>query len=213
MAWTWNEGDIVELTFQGRLYNQLIMTVLHYRLKTAATPDGETASQSFKDAITDPGGVWAKYIACLSHDWSAELVAVQRVHVVRQRRYEYPMVAAGGQAGDAGTANVQASIEKWTELATPRHDKKGEGQVGRIAIPAVPQNRYLGGNLLDLYRTGEMKNLADILSTTITDGVANVWVPIIWHRKGTTKTFDDIKGCTVKATVRTEYRRTVGVGK
>jgi hypothetical protein len=213
MAWDWTVDDIAEVTFIGSLYNQLTMTVLHFRPSLLTTTDGGTAAADLLDKLIQATEHWDKYRACLSNDWKGQGITIQRVADERMRNFFFPRTEIGLINVSAGTGNTNGSLEKYTELATKKKVKHAEGQVGRIAVPALPQSVYSEGNLTDAFYVGPMQLLANKVVEVVTTALGNEWTPILWHRKGVSKKYDDVTGCTPKRTVRVIRRRTVGVGK
>lgn len=212
MAWSWNVGDIAEVTFEGVLFGQVTMTVLRYRLKTAGLSGGKEASDDLEAKLIDVGEVWNLYIKCLSSDWHATGNTIQRIHDTRMRAYFYDLSDPGDINVSANTANTAAVITTFTELSTKRSEEKHEGQTGALHLPAIPWDRYVDGLLTNAYIGGPILDLTEKLPAPIVTAGGNTWQLIIYHPKGTTKVFDDVVGAFGQRTMRTMRRRTVGRG-
>jgi len=202
-------NDVVQLTFWSRLFNQQLMTVLHYRVgvaQTATTEDHVTLEawlQDFADITKEP---FASMIAAtsLSVDW--ERVTLQKVKPTRSIYVAKTVTVPGEWATVAETANVCGSVTK-------RSTNSSRRGVGHVQWPPLAANQMENGVLEGAFYAGEFDDMAVGLSFAPTVGTGTqeaTLVPCL-PAGGSNTTFD-VFSTVPQRTVRTMHRRTVGLG-
>lgn len=203
-------NDVVQFTLRGLLFNQRILTVLHYSV--SVTTGGSTETQ-LGDAAADFGAnlggqtVVDKYMACAAPNLTVTECRAQRVSPTRSIYMSAALTRSGGQALECLTPNIAASLEKRT--ATP-----GRKGVGRWQLAALATDTYVAGVLTDAFVLGPMTDLATEMmkSWTKVTGGAITFVPCIFN-PGTTPPFSPLLAVVPKNTVRTMHRRSLLVGE
>jgi len=200
-------GSILEFTVVGELAGQTIMSVFHYRVKTAST---KLTPQLEQDAfILDVWGLGAgdfraEYNACLPGNYSSKFVRAQFIWPARQRASQ-DVTADTGARGGAPMPNVAAVITKKTSLA-------GRSQIGSLHIPTGSDEDIVEGELVIGFKT-DLEVLATNLvgDKVVIDG-GGVYTNVIYHREEPVDPWDDITDTVVQSTSRVMRRRTKGLG-
>lgn len=210
-------GDLLLLTFRGTLYGQRVMNTFWYSLRTlnlTNTPTLETLSNQINVQM-GLGSAWlAAYRDCLSENYQINQLWVQRVFPTRIMKEVYDVDDAGTHTDTGLTANMQASIMRRTEVASP-------GNIGgvRIALPndvTACSNGFVTG----AYKA-KLQAFANKMDDIITCAVGTDIEPVLPTRlppvppakQGVIDGSRDIARITVMDTVRTLSRRTVGRGE
>lgn len=202
--------DVVQVSIRGLLFNQRILTVLHYVVSVAGSGSTETNLENiaadFAGAATAQD-VINKYVAATSLDLGLSEIRAQRVFPTRTVYKAFAIARSGGDADNAATANMAASILKQTN--TP-----GRRGIGRMQLAGLPNNAIAAGLLQDAYRLGALTDLANELKkgwSTVT-GTAITLQPCLYN-PGATPAYSIIVGTVPEITVRTMHRRTVLLGE
>lgn len=207
-------GDIIQVSFQGRLYNQTTLNIRHYFVTTLGpTPDALVEFDGMFTYLMTAGGVVDSMRRIASVDWTIQNVVFQRIRLTRNARYIKPVNLTGSDASAANTANVAASVTLQTDLSTERKAKRMTGYVGRFELAAVPSVQYNNGILLPAY-VANLSELGRQLQHQIVSPTGSTFQSIIFHRNqpGTVAAGTPITAWTAQATVRTQRTRTVGKG-
>lgn len=148
MAYTVGVGGILELTVQGILFDQRVMNVFHYRVKTiGSVTDGNNLLQEMVDIWVQGGGMHEKLVSCIAQNVTNINVREQWVTPIRYRAKEFTVALDNGMdPTDCELPYVSASVE----LAGEKADRHG---VGRKSIFGVPTSRYNDGRPTAAYLT------------------------------------------------------------
>lgn len=204
-------GDIYETRFNYTLYGQRLMNVLHYK-QLIADPAGTNPANLVIDGLQVAGGMQAVIRQAIPSDCSLDSIDAQLIYPTRKRYIRRVVGLPGQWESAATTANVAASIEKYTALA-------GRNQVGRIQIPISPlADACVGG-----FTTPDMRAALQDIAAQIpfvlhaADSVLAQFGPVLFHRQNPQTpnippSYNDIAGAFAMDTVRVMTRRTVGRG-
>lgn len=202
-------GSILELRFKGRVNGQIVQTSLHYSVAVVSSDAQGTEESDFLDQITFVGQtILPAYMACMATNYTLESVEAQFVAPTRFVAVIQAHNEAGSSPGGASDAqNLHASLIERTALA-------GKKYRAILKPPALPTSWALLGMLTQAALAGFI-TLASRLRVPVAPALGGgVYNPVIWHRKllpGQNST--GITSIMVAPTVRTQYRRTIGVGK
>lgn len=142
MGYDISAGAVMQITFEGRLYGQQVMTVMNYIYKDTPTLDGPSLIEEAIIQVNVAGaGLYDKYIACMSED--VQLLQ-QHYQFVSPVRYAFvtniPAAGNGTIAQPAKTANI-------SQVVTRRTQKAGRDQISNLHIPGVPTDEVNAGLL------------------------------------------------------------------
>lgn len=205
MAYSLNVGDIVEVTYRGTLFGQVVMIVLHYRY-TGAAPiaNGQGALQVLLTDLQGAGQLRDALLGCMCPEANIGVQRAQVVYPTRQVYLDNNVGIAGTNAGACTTPNVSGVIIK-------RPDQAGRGRAGSVHVPGTPAASQVGG----AWNAGYMAtlgNLGDLLNDQYDFSAGmNDATPVIWSRVRPT-TPSVVIGHTVNPYVRTMHRRTPLLG-
>lgn len=214
MAYNLAVGDIIQVTFEGALYNQTILNIRHLQMATlVGAGDAHTEFDGILTYFMTPGGLIDSFRAIISADYTLVNVVFQKIRPSRYAKYVKPVNLAGSDAGHANTANVAAVLTLQTDLATARAQKRNTGYIGAFHIPGVVSSQYIGGSLFPGYVTN-MGLFGQQLIHNVVGATGSNYTPIIFHRNqpGTVAAATPITAFTPQPTVRTQRTRTVGKG-
>lgn len=201
-----NTGEIVSITFMGRLFGQRVMNVLHYRVTASSTdPTYEGAAYKLAAAMqvgtASPG---LSMLAAQGPEYRLESIRCQLVHPVRERYVEYPVNNSGTNAGNCTSPNVSAVIIKKAAAIT-RHG------LGTFHLPGIPETGYVAGALTGAYTT-LMTTIAAKLLNDVTPVLEVLTVqPVLWTPADGIVYFPLVTAYVIP-TLRIMRRRTVGLG-
>lgn len=205
MAYDVTNGAIMQMQFEGKLYNQQVMTVMTYQYQGTATEEGGNVINEVEGVVTGVGGLWTKWLDCMSEDVQGCFRTYQWVNPAR---YAYQIrgidtPSFGGIALTCPTPNISQAVVRRTELA-------GRTEVSTLKLPGVPADRIAGGLLLEpqltvLYDFGA-KSIEQI---DLTSG--SKMVPVPYHRAAPSLVNPLIFHYPDNE-VRTMHRRRVGLG-
>jgi hypothetical protein len=204
MAYEINNGAILQVLLRGNLFGQECMNTLHYRYSGPVAASGQALLETIalSPAFTAMEATWN---ACISQDVSNMNTALQWIYPLRYRAFTVPMIPAIGDAGVTGTANTAASIAFFADNAT-RHG------VANKHIFGVPTNVMINGELSDAYVNTKLSIFAESYKTPLFIAAGQGLDPIIYNRQTPANSLA-IVSYRVNTLVRTQRRRTVGVGK
>lgn len=200
-----NAGDILEVRLRGVLFEQHVMTVLHYKI-TDVEPD-ILLSVCITALNTDLGGVddlYDSYYKCLSEDYTAQDTEIQRIAPLRQIAYNFePYAGIGNVASTALPPGVSMAVTK-------RAEGSGRDCVGGCRLPAVP-TLFNDAGRVTLLGTDALQQFCDQLKqVSEVTGVAT-FTPIILHRASPSDS-QIVYDAFPMDTIRTMSRRVVGRG-
>jgi hypothetical protein len=201
-------GSIIEITYIGRLLDQLTMSVRHYYVAAqSTTPSVTDEIDNILGHFSDMGvgSVLPAYLQVIPEEMTVERVAAQMVAPDRLRR-QTDTIDQTGLGGGTALSNCQASITFTTRLS-------GRDQQGAIRVPAAPGNA-LAGRWIAAYIT-DLTSLAARLSEPFTEPDGDgIYQPCIYHRtKAPPENRTDIVAFIIQETTRVIRRRTLGVGQ
>lgn len=205
-----NSGDIILVSVFGRCFGQRIMLTHHYRASGAGAPTVPTSAGL--DAILDvlgPGGdvdLRAAYLACLPPDYEVDFARAQVVWPTRSA-----FVTSEGWDGNGGNASGTESSNQ-TGVITLRTENAGRDQISNKHIGPLPSAAQVNGFLSDPYEA-LLSTLANkLLQAFIVDDIDLTLTPVIYHRNKEPR-YNALVGKRINDTVRTQRRRTVGLGE
>lgn len=206
MAWLTN--DVIEVAFEGTMFNQRIMNILHFRVALdfpgPSTLDDVTALYNY---MNTPQGAFAssfidQYLFMVPTSYTLNNIRIQKVASQREVFFLIAQNRAGTGSATAVAAN-QAGVITWRTLLA------GRTQRGSVHIP-------LGASDI---ANGNLTGLAISALALFADQYIAPWISIpggwalqaaIMNR--TTHAPSPIASYVVQTTARVQRRRTVGLG-
>lgn len=199
-------GDIVQALVIGRCYNQRILLSQTFRVTQAGPPEQTAALQlqQLNSALAAPGddNFRARYLDCLSTDYTMLAIRSQTIHPVRVAYVQTAAVHLG--AGGVGTvANDSAALTLRTATA-------GRDQVATKHIGPIPDDASVSG-VLTVSMQERLNLLGSVMTVPIQIAPAGLtFTPVIFHKA--TGTHNTITTHIVGEQSRVQRRRTVGLG-
>lgn len=200
------EGATLQLTLEGSMEQQQVMTVLHYRaIIETAIGDGYAALMLILNEVTASDQLKDQWLDCLSTAVTNVKTRAQWITPTRYGAREKIVAPSSGQvAGAAMPVNAAAAI-------TRRSEGSGRGQLATIHLPGLVKDAVVDG-LITAAQQAKMTVFADATINTITPaGGTFTLQPIIFNRAAPNLSPFPVN-YTVQRTVRTMHRRTVGLG-
>lgn len=202
-------NDTIRITYFGRLFNQVIESVLHARVVTLPS-GGSTAEIQLEDlanklsAPTFP--FLSAYMSAAGNNFTMDYVRAQKVAPLRTIYLEAAISTGGGFGGVCTASNVACSIEKQSTTV----GKKG---IGRLQFGPVPYTQILNGQLDPAYLAVQMNGLATTMFGSFAGGplYAGVYGWCLPANSVTPGGYD-VFNAFAYPTLRTMHRRTVGLG-
>lgn len=205
------DGDLVMLSISGTCFGQRIvfthsMQVINPDESNDYLEVMTNILSGLLEGATKP--ITAKYLACVSSDYTATAIRAQRIWPTRNAFVEIP-VEYPGTSSAANAANLMAAL-------TLRTDKAGRNQVSTRKIGPIGFEDAEEGLITSNFKS-RMQTLADELISN--QEVANIGLglePVVIHRDAETHVItgsDGFTNWTVQDQVRTMSRRTVGRGE
>jgi hypothetical protein len=208
MAYTVQNGDILECTIKGTLDAQVVMSVFHYRLDMpVGTLDGVATINSFntKWNAGGPDGLVRPWAGAVSAQTRLDEITYQWVSAIRRaRQSRTPVEALGLVVGTASPPNIACAISKTTDVATRRG-------LGTLHMPGIVNESFLQGRFTPAGRALYDDLVLQIPHVVNLDFGQNM-TPLVFNR-ATPDLSVPITGALTRLTVRTMHRRTVGVGE
>lgn len=200
-------GAIFEVTYIGRLFNQLTMNVRHYYVTAQSTTPGITDEvENILGHFSDMGvgSVLPAYLQVVPEELTVEKAVVQVLTPSRFRK-QFETINQAGLSAMTTTSNVQASITFTTRLS-------GRDQQGGMRVPASPGQAV--GGLWEAGYVTALTTLAARFSEPITEPNGDgIYQPCVYHRtKGPPADRSDIVAFIIQPSSRVIRRRTLGVG-
>lgn len=198
---------IVQVRMVGSLFNQQVMTVLHYRVNSGSPIDDyRTAMSELADAFLTVNKTWDKWHACLSESVSGVVTYYQPVYPVRLTAYSrVPPNQNGLISGtDMGT-NTAATVTKTTDVAA-RYGRGSCHLPGMVVESINPDTSEWSDDFqATLGGFGDSLLIQYELSDFVTVD------PVIWQFK-TPARYNIVTGRIVQTSPRVERRRTLRLG-
>jgi hypothetical protein len=203
-------GDIVLFSIYGQCFGQRILFTHHYRVTGSPNPAQPTsgALDDFLSALNVDGAspTINLYKACLPPDYEC---TAGRAQVIAPSRSAYKQTELYDGLGTYATGTESSNQ---TGVISLRTENAGRDQVSNKHIGPIPAAAQVNGLLSDAYQ-GILGSFADKLLQSVTPaGTALTYSPIIFHG-GSPFTYDAVTNRIVNPTVRTQRRRTVGLGE
>lgn len=204
-------NDIIQVSFDGDLLGQRILSVLHYAVQSLGTSTNELANLTDLADTIETGGAGVpiadKYLDAAAQNYTLQRIRTQRVSPARTIYVEAVRADTGTIATDADLSNVAASLFKRT--GTP-----GRMGIGRLQFAPIPKTKLVHGVLDSTYKTTELKDLADSMVLGITGAAfGTVYVPCLYNPTAAGLKFSQLFEVIVEDTTRTMHRRTLRVGE
>lgn len=202
-------NDIVQITFVGSCFNQLVELIRNYVvLGDFPLANSVMADLDLINTAVTAGGVndiETPYLALLPPQYSCQLMKSQKISGIRSA-YR-PLNFVGGAPGtNAGTAT---SVNRACALTT-RTALSGKKQRGTVHVGPIPDAACVGGNLTAVYQGLLVPFGTKLLTSFSPPTSGSLLSPILYHRD---HTWDLLNSIPTQVTVRTQRRRTLGVGK
>lgn len=202
-------GDILQVSLRGTLFEQRMLTVLHYRVITGSasgTVYGDVLSWAqYFGGLTGVGELLTVYLATCCPEYLLEDVRVQRVAPDRSAYAVEAVNLFGSNANACRTANISASITK-------RGNGGGRWATGRVQMPGLPSDNVLDGNIT-VGALIDYSTLANSFSGNHTNaGITQSVQPVIFN-PGRTPNYVEILNWLPQNTARTMHRRTLRLGE
>ena len=146
MAYNLTVGDVIEVSFSGRLFGQRTLNIRHYSVTTLA--GAHTAAERFDawfNNMAAGGNLIDKIRNVTTNLWTLEQVIFQRIRPIRNARYPKVVNLNGIDASGCKEANVAAVITLRTDKATVENPQNPAGQVGAWHHPGVPLGTRIDG--------------------------------------------------------------------
>lgn len=206
MATTMQVGDIIAITYTGRLFGQTTMTVLHYELTSVGSL---TAHPTWAVAVigllnTVATGLATFYNEACSEDLISGAWWVQKVYPTRMAKVD------GVASPDEGLVlegalppGVSASLTKRGAVAS-RH------AIGGVRMPALALSWAEAGYLSAAAIT-KYTDLCIQMAAPISSGATGNLQPVIFNALAPNLSID-VASMIPQETVRTNKRRVVGRG-
>lgn len=202
-------GDILQISIRGELFNQRMLTVLHYRI-TVGTFSGTVWGDVNSWAAWFAGQIGAgemltSYLAVCGNAYTLESVRAQLVSPTRSAYASQVVNLTGTAANDCRQSNISASITK-------RGNGGGRWATGRVQMPAVPSDDCVDGLLSVAYQTNIGDLLTNLQNPQVNAPISQTAVPVIFN-PGRAPNWTEILEHVLQTQVRTMHRRTVQLGE
>jgi len=203
--------DVIQVTYWCRLFQQVIMSVLHIRVDTAPTSGGTSAEAQLQTLCDGKLAVRAEMplldamIEAAGTNFAFDYVTAQLVRPIRSVYAKSFISVFGEYPALCTTANVAASISKQSL-------KVGRTGIGRLQFGGVPGEALVNGLIDSDYRAVQLTDIADEMYGGL-PSVMGLGGSFRWCLPaGGVDHEYDVYNAFPEATVRTMHRRTVGLG-
>lgn len=203
-------GDIVEVSFIGTAFEQLILNILHYRVTVQApgttTVQGDLANIALSFAVGGDNDLASLMVPLLSTNYGMDFVKAQAVFPVRYASVQVASVIQG-TGGTGARTNDAGVITKRTQLS-------GRDQVGSIHLGPLPDDLVNSGQVTNDWLTAA-NTLGDAMLLVVSPTGGPTMEPVLWHRTvpASGQYSTRITNTIAQDTVRTMRRRTVRLGQ
>lgn len=202
-------NSVINIQFFGMLNNQRIITLFQFKFdgNTAPATDYTDYMSELFEALDQPGQLRTDLEGCLPNNYVTEFVRLQPVYPTRLRAVDFTWTSTGLYSQAAGTSNLASSIERYSKL----NRRRG---VGRVQVP-TPSGVFANGILSTAGYITALTALSVAMRSDLTTsdpGTIGTWLPVIHNTSAAQPLTSYVDGTSVKTTVRTMHRRTVGLG-
>jgi len=203
-------SDVIQVSLRGSLFNQRILTVLHYSVAVAGSgTDYDQLSILTSNLVTGGGSAdpVPQILAAQAPEYTLEEIRAQRVYPTRTVYAFTGDGRSGTYATGAETTNIAASFEKRT--LTP-----GRMGLGRLQLAGIPTAAMNNGELTAGYLAAEASNVAQALLMGITtSGPVVTYTPCLYNPTGPIFKFSPLFSVVPMTSLRVMRRRTLRVGE
>jgi len=203
-------GDVIQVSLRGSLYNQRILTILHYSVAVAAGgTEYDQLSILTSNLVTRGGSAdpIPQILAAQAPEYTLEEIRAQRVYPTRTVYAFTGDGRSGTYATGTEVTNIAASFEKRT--LTP-----GRMGIGRLQLAGIPTAAMNNGELTAGYLAAECSNLAQALLLGIsTSGPIVTYTPCLYNPTAPVFKFSPLFSIVPMSTLRVMRRRTLRVGE
>lgn len=205
MAYEVDGGAVMQVTFEGDLMGQQVMTTFSYIFESEAPVDGVQAISIMQtDVNTAVTGLYAKYRAAICSAVNNLRQVYQWVTPVRYAAVTLiPTVRTGSIVTEPLPANVCAVITRQGDLAK-RTD------ISNLHIPGLPIAAVADG-YIDGAHAAKLQELIEIALAEAVVGFGTLMKPVAFHRSAPALS-SVLRTGYVQDTSRVLRRRTVRVG-
>jgi hypothetical protein len=208
VAYTVNDGAILEVSFRGQCLQQRTISLFHYRFVNTVGPlDGLALINAINPLLNAnaAGKLLKDYMDACQADFFMEQIVYQWISPTRRPRIvKLPAIANGTVVGTAAPPNIAVALTKKTDIA-------GRRGVGTLHMPALNLEGLNGGEI-NLLQIGLYGNLLNRLAETVVIDFGETLEPVLLHRADPAAS-PHITTANANLTVRTMHRRTVGLGE
>lgn len=202
-------GDIMQISIVGEIFDQRVLTILHYRVTTGSasgTVYGDTLSWAqYFGGLTAAGQLLTRYLACCAPEYLMTEIRAQRVAPTRNPYATDTVNSFGTSANAARFTNLAGSIAKRGAIA-------GRWAIGRVQMPGLPSDDIVDGEI----SVGQLTNYGTLALSLAQDqnnvGITQVVSPCIFNPTRTPN-YTEIVAWDVQRSARTMHRRTLRLGE
>lgn len=204
MAYIINPDSIALFTIKGKLFGQEVMTTHHYRYSGAVIADGADFLVNTLGANPQWGLLYAAWIGAISRDVQEVTMLGQWIYPTRFRPVKVTDAITQGALGGTTTGNIAQVVSLLSTLA-------GRTGVANKHLPGLPNTGQIEGSLTAGQRV-LLNTYGDAARTPLSTAGGSFMFPVVYHRAapGASRV---VELYTVNPYVRTQRRRTVGLGK
>jgi hypothetical protein len=202
-------GDLIEIVYWNKLFNQVILSTFHCRVATA--PSGASAEIQLSNLVDQLFSVKADFpllqamIDAAGTNFGFDFVTAQRIKPTRSIYAKALVTEFGVYPATCNASNLCASLER-------RASGTGRKFVGRLQWAGVPTESVISGVIDADFRAVQLGDLCDEMAGNFS-GPTGTGGNYVWclPAGGTSEDYD-IFDAFPQATARTMHRRTVGLG-
>lgn len=199
-------NQIYRVILRGTLCGQQIQTLFDYRISSlVGLWDVTDIYNDIASDILAAGKLVEKYMDCVPSNMTVADALIQCIAPQRIRG-GVALVNLPGNRGFADTANVQASVERFGELATRR-------AVGAVHPPVSTAGTDLAIGFVTAAQFAALTALGTQMTASIAGLVTGAILDPVIYNRSFIPNYTQVTGAVAKNTVRTMHRRTVGLGK
>jgi hypothetical protein len=191
----------------GTCEGQRIINLFQYELTSIPNPgiDYSNYLNGLSAAIIAPGGLFDSFMGASANNYELDFIRLQPVYPQRLRFIDYPQSAFGTSGSNATTANIAASIERFSRTGKRRG-------IGRVQI-VVPAGVFDGGVIVNGAYLTKLGTLAAVIPLQLNSTSPLLTTqPVLRNTANPQPLSEPVEGTALKTTVRTMHRRTVGLG-
>jgi len=199
-----NEGQIYEVTWQGRVDGQMILNIFHYVLTIPVGTVFE-ACENLSEWLTTVAGPRDKFLSVLASGYELKQQRVQCIEPTRYRYFAlyYDDEQPGSHAGATLPSSVMVDVTKQSDFTGPHSH-------GQMRLAGIPATGIEESELTFDYYT-EVVDAMEWLTSEAGAG-GTTFSPVIFDRANPALS-QVITAIEVEPTSRVSQRRVVGRGK